>query len=143
MYRTEAGYFNEMRRGTEKVVQDHTNNPEFNITRPYAFDNYESVFYAEIPPHGFDSFWQNYDMMLRVGGVDPDSDDIERLQALEPYFVQPEGQAQLIEIKCDDSEAVIYYSKNNLKVWSKAAMIKYVSPIMIRDLTTIYAKAFR
>jgi len=149
MYRTETDYGNEMKRGTEKSVMDKYQTPEFNRVRPYKHESYGNMFYAEIPPYGIDSFYGDFDMMVRTG-IGPNISEqptTVRRKVPKPIFTPLSGVVDnTVVITCSDPLARLYYTYT-ISNTTEDNMTKYESPITITesedDPKIIYAKAFR
>ena len=127
-------YPTQMRKRTQKAVDDISPQVQSELVRPYKQPSYEAHEYYQVPPPGIDP-WE-------VPTFEPIPIPTFRVQT--PIFSVSGGyytSVQTVQIVCLTSGATIYYTTDNTEPHQNSP--KYVAPLSLSVDTKLRAKAFK
>ena len=133
-YVTDDDYPTQMRKRTQKAVNDLSPQVQSELVRPYKQPSYQAHEYYQVPPPGIEP-WQ-------PPVFDPIPLPSFRVQT--PIFSVASGSyssAQTIQIVCLTAGATIYYTLDNTE--PTVHKTKYVTPLILSADTTLKARAFK
>lgn len=139
-YRSSKSFAQQMRKTTEKALDDVSVRAQSELVRPYLAPRYEEHEYEATAPSGETS------IDLTIPDVSWATIPIAAAQfkVATPIFSVSSGtysSAQMVQILCATGGAAIYYTLNNTEPNENST--KYTGAITVAVTTTIKAKAFK
>ena len=139
-YRSSKSFAQQMRKTTEKALDDVSVRAQSELVRPYLATRYEEHEYEATAPSGETSIdltipdiaWATIPIIAA------------QFKVATPLFSVSSGtysSAQTVQILCATSGATIYYTLNNTEPNENST--KYTSAITISTTATVRAKAFK